>query len=120
MLTTGPYEQGEVLFSRPAIDTALALQHFDVGNLLREDGLELVVKTLGEHFHKDADAEIFQKIETALYAESRKPRESVVRYLLRIQPAALLIVKPGTLDDLIRGYVLVQFDATGEGQLPFV
>ena len=97
-LTRTPIEeQGDTLVTKMTERAKLALKVYEPGDLLHYDGVEVVLGTLDEYFHKEADANLFDRLEAAVFFDPRRPKETLLDYVMRLQSAhdELAKMRPG-------------------------
>jgi hypothetical protein len=118
-LTSTPLEeQAETLMTGMSGMAALALQGYEPGDLFGFEGIEVMLATLDDLCWEEADSDLYEKYEDALFAEPRKARESLMAYTLRLHAAhaALLKKRPMSMDDGMRGYLLMRGAGLHKGQ----
>ena len=110
--------QGETILTGVTETASLALQGYEPGDLYGHEGLGIVLATLDENFWKEADSDVFEKYEAAIFGDPRRAKESLMQYTLRLSAAhsELLKKKPYAMDDGLRGYLLMRGAGLGKHQ----
>lgn len=84
-----------------------AADEVSVKELQSESGIDKIIKKLKEHFQPHPESAMPKAFERAVYGESRKSKESMQDYIIRLDKSFKELADEGvTLGDDVKGYIL--------------
>lgn len=84
-----------------------AADEVSVEELQSESGIDKIIKKLKEHFQPHLESAMPKAFERAVYGESRKSKESLQDYIIRLEKSFKELADEGvTLGDDVKGYIL--------------
>ena len=93
------------------------VDELSIAEITSEQGVETILAALKVYFQPHLETAVPRALEKAVYAESRKGRESLGDYIIRMEAAFRELATEGIkLEDQVRGYILFRHAALTQVQ----
>ena len=110
-------KQGAKVLSYLSGSAKAVVDELSIAEITSEQGVEKILAALKVYFQPHLETAVPRALEKAVYAESRKAKESLGEYIIRMESAFRELATEGIkLEEQVRGYILFRHAALSQVQ----